>query len=165
MQLQECKSAEEVRALARAGKGRRRRLSAAPRPCGVAPAPVPVIEPFIPTAPETPPGTFVLAGITYERTPTIRAVLLAVSQRYLIDVSDITSARRTVNVVRPRQIAMYLAKQLTQRSLPEIGRRIGGRDHTTIIHGVRKIARLRQSDPDLDAELSELAAILKPVAE
>jgi len=56
-------------------------------------------------------------------------------------------------VARPRQVAMYLAKQLTPRSLPEIGRRFGGRDHTTVIHAVRRIEKLRQTDAELDADV------------
>jgi len=64
-----------------------------------------------------------------------------------------TSARRAREVARPRQIAMYLAKQLTPRSLPEIGRRFGGRDHTTVIHAVRQIEKLRMADAELDADV------------
>ena len=63
------------------------------------------------------------------------------------------SPRRAREVARPRQIAMYLAKQLTQRSLPEIGRRFGGRDHTTVIHAVRRIEELRAADAELDADV------------
>jgi chromosomal replication initiator protein len=67
------------------------------------------------------------------------------------------SSRRTANVVRPRQVAMYLAKTMTLRSLPEIGRRFGGRDHTTVLHAVRKIEGLVGSD----ASLAEEVEILK----
>ena len=66
------------------------------------------------------------------------------------------SARRARAVARPRQIAMYLAKRLTPRSLPEIGRRFGGRDHTTVIHAVKQIERLRGEDADLDADVRTL---------
>jgi chromosomal replication initiator protein len=66
------------------------------------------------------------------------------------------SQRRTANVVRPRQIAMYLAKTLTMRSLPEIGRKFGGRDHTTVLHGVRKIEALVAIDGELDGEIQQL---------
>jgi chromosomal replication initiator protein len=66
------------------------------------------------------------------------------------------SSRRTANVVRPRQIAMYLAKTLTLRSLPEIGRRFGGRDHTTVLHAVRKIEGLVGSDTALSDEIELL---------
>jgi chromosomal replication initiator protein len=78
-----------------------------------------------------------------------------VASHYNISRADILSSRRTANVVRPRQIAMYLSKQLTLRSLPEIGRRFGGRDHTTVLHAVRKIEELVSKDKSL-AEVIEL---------
>jgi chromosomal replication initiator protein len=78
-----------------------------------------------------------------------------VASHYNISRADILSSRRTANVVRPRQIAMYLSKVLTLRSLPEIGRRFGGRDHTTVLHAVRKIEDLAAKDKSL-AEVIEL---------
>jgi chromosomal replication initiator protein len=78
-----------------------------------------------------------------------------VASHYNISRADILSSRRTANVVRPRQIAMYLSKVLTLRSLPEIGRRFGGRDHTTVLHAVRKIEELSAKDKGL-AEVIEL---------
>ncbi|MBI1867806.1 MAG: chromosomal replication initiator protein DnaA [Methylocystis sp.] len=72
-----------------------------------------------------------------------------VASHYNISRADILSSRRTANVVRPRQIAMYLAKVLTLRSLPEIGRRFGGRDHTTVLHAVRKVEGLVAKDKSL----------------
>jgi chromosomal replication initiator protein len=78
-----------------------------------------------------------------------------VASHYNISRADILSSRRTANVVRPRQIAMYLSKVLTLRSLPEIGRRFGGRDHTTVLHAVRKIDELVSKDKSL-AEVVEL---------
>ena len=72
-----------------------------------------------------------------------------VATHYNVSRADILSSRRTANVVRPRQVAMYLSKVLTLRSLPEIGRRFGGRDHTTVIHAVRKIEGLTGSDRTL----------------
>jgi chromosomal replication initiator protein len=66
------------------------------------------------------------------------------------------SSPRTANVVRPRQVAMYLAKTLTLRSLPEIGRRFGGRDHTTVLHAVRKIEALVAKDVSLSEEVESL---------
>src|SRR3546814_1796174 len=65
------------------------------------------------------------------------------------------SARRARVVARPRQIAMYLAKRLTTRSLPEIGRKFGGRDHSTVIHAVRRIEELRDSDRDVDGAVRQ----------
>jgi chromosomal replication initiator protein len=78
-----------------------------------------------------------------------------VASHYNISRADILSSRRTANVVRPRQIAMYLSKVLTLRSLPEIGRRFGGRDHTTVLHAVRKVEELASKDKSL-AEVIEL---------
>lgn len=76
-----------------------------------------------------------------------------VSDHYRIRKAEMTSARRAREVARPRQVAMYLSKQLTPRSLPEIGRRFGGRDHTTVIHAVRQIEKLRAQDAELDADI------------
>ncbi|MGD0026067.1 MAG: chromosomal replication initiator protein DnaA [Xanthobacteraceae bacterium] len=79
-----------------------------------------------------------------------------VARQYNVSRSDLLSSRRTANVVRPRQVAMYLAKILTLRSLPEIGRRFGGRDHTTVLHAVRKIEALTGNDHALAEEIEAL---------
>jgi chromosomal replication initiator protein len=79
-----------------------------------------------------------------------------VARQYNVSRSDLLSSRRTANVVRPRQVAMYLAKTLTLRSLPEIGRRFGGRDHTTVLHAVRKIEGLVGHDAMLADEIEVL---------
>jgi len=79
-----------------------------------------------------------------------------VARQYNVSRSDLLSSRRTANVVRPRQVAMYLAKTLTLRSLPEIGRRFGGRDHTTVLHAVRKIEGLVSNDLALSEEIEIL---------
>jgi chromosomal replication initiator protein len=79
-----------------------------------------------------------------------------VARHYNVSRSDLLSSRRTANVVRPRQVAMYLAKTLTLRSLPEIGRRFGGRDHTTVLHAVRKIEHLVGNDTALAEEIELL---------
>lgn len=89
-------------------------------------------------------------------------IIRYVCARYGIDMICIKSARRTGDVVRARQIAMYMAKRLTMRSYPEIGRAFGGRDHTTALHAVQKITRLKAVNPALDAELSEIIAALSP---
>ena len=91
----------------------------------------------------------------------IEDVQKLVAQHYLVSRNDILSSRRTANVVRPRQVAMYLAKILTPRSLPEIGRRFGGRDHTTVLHAVRKIEGLVARDPGLAAEVAQLSTLLE----
>jgi chromosomal replication initiator protein len=79
-----------------------------------------------------------------------------VARQYNVSRADLLSSRRTANVVRPRQVAMYLAKTLTLRSLPEIGRRFGGRDHTTVLHAVRKIENLIGNDSALADEIELL---------
>jgi chromosomal replication initiator protein len=79
-----------------------------------------------------------------------------VARQYNVSRADLLSSRRTANVVRPRQVAMYLAKILTLRSLPEIGRRFGGRDHTTVLHAVRKIEALSGNDTALAEEIEAL---------
>jgi chromosomal replication initiator protein len=88
-----------------------------------------------------------------QRRITIEEIQRRVSEHYRIKQTEMSSARRAREVARPRQIAMYLAKQLTPRSLPEIGRRFGGRDHTTVIHAVKQIEKLRQTDAELDADV------------
>ena len=90
------------------------------------------------------------------RKVTIDAIQRQVAEHYHIRISDMLSARRSRNVARPRQIAMYLAKELTTRSLPEIGRKFGGRDHTTVLHATRKIAQQRDRDADLAEDLELL---------
>jgi len=84
-----------------------------------------------------------------------------VANHYNVSRADILSSRRTATVVRPRQIAMYLAKLLTLRSLPEIGRRFGGRDHTTVLHAVRKIDGLVARDTSLAGEIDHLKRMLQ----
>ncbi|ACA14589.1 chromosomal replication initiator protein DnaA [Methylobacterium sp. 4-46] len=84
-----------------------------------------------------------------------------VASRYNVSRSDILSERRTAAVVKPRQIAMYLSKVLTLRSLPEIGRRFGGRDHTTVLHAVRKIEKAIGEDSALSDEVELLKRMLQ----
>jgi chromosomal replication initiator protein len=86
----------------------------------------------------------------------IEDIQRVVARQYNVSRADLLSSRRTANVVRPRQVAMYLAKVLTLRSLPEIGRRFGGRDHTTVLHAVRKIEALVGNDNALAEEVESL---------
>jgi chromosomal replication initiator protein len=86
----------------------------------------------------------------------IEDIQRVVARQYNVSRADLLSSRRTANVVRPRQVAMYLAKILTLRSLPEIGRRFGGRDHTTVLHAVRKIEALAGNDSALAEEIESL---------
>ena len=85
----------------------------------------------------------------------------AVADFYSIKVADMYSKKRPANIAKPRQIAMYIAKELTQKSLPEIGELFGGRDHTTVLHAVRRIAESRLHDSQLNHELHVLEQTLK----
>ena len=91
----------------------------------------------------------------------IEDILKIVSRHFKVPRTDLLSARRSRDVVRPRQIAMYLAKSLTSRSLPEIGRRFGGRDHTTVLHSVRKVEQLMKDDGNLAQEVELLKRMLE----
>jgi chromosomal replication initiator protein len=92
-----------------------------------------------------------------DRKITIDEIQRKVAEYYKVRMSDLLSARRSKDVARPRQIAMYLAKRFTPRSLPEIGRKFGGRDHTTVIHAVKRIEELRMTDSELDGDLTSLS--------
>jgi chromosomal replication initiation ATPase DnaA len=84
------------------------------------------------------------------------AILGACAVFYGVPISSLFAEGRSKDIVKTRQIAMYLAKELTPRSLPDIGRQIGGRDHTTVLHGVRKITALIERDPSLAAEVATI---------
>lgn len=96
-----------------------------------------------------------------DRKLTIEEIQRKVAEHYNIRLSDMIGPKRLRAIARPRQVAMYLAKQLTPRSLPEIGRRFGGRDHTTIMHGVRKIEDLMSTDSQLSDDLLRLRRALQ----
>lgn len=87
---------------------------------------------------------------------TIAEIQRAVSAYAGIPLAEMSSARRSRAIARPRQVAMYLARTLTPRSLPEIGRKFGKRDHTTVIHAVRQITKLRTMDAALNADVTTL---------
>ncbi|WP_420145583.1 chromosomal replication initiator protein DnaA [Sphingobium sp.] len=92
---------------------------------------------------------------------TVDEIQKACAAHFKIDPSEMRSKRRARAVARPRQVAMYLAKKMTPRSLPEIGRIFGGRDHSTVIHAVRTIEALRESNPDMDADVRALQRLLE----
>jgi len=96
-----------------------------------------------------------------DRKVTIEEIQRKVAEHYNIRLSDMIGPKRLRTIARPRQIAMYLSKQLTSRSLPEIGRRFGGRDHTTIMHGVKKIEELMAIDSQLSDDLQLLKRLLQ----
>jgi len=96
-----------------------------------------------------------------DRRVTIEEIQKQVASHFNIRTSDMHSARRARSVARPRQVAMYLAKQLTTRSLPEIGRKFGGRDHTTVMHAVKKVEELREHDSSFAEDVELLRRMLE----
>ena len=97
----------------------------------------------------------------HDRRVTIEEIQKRVAEHFNVRVTDMHSARRSRAVARPRQVAMYLSKQLTARSLPEIGRKFGGRDHTTVMHAVRKIEELKSADPGFAEDVELLRRMLE----
>jgi len=96
-----------------------------------------------------------------DRKVTVDEIQKAVAEHYLLKQADLLSERRTRAVARPRQLAMYLAKNLTTRSYPDIGRRFGGRDHTTVLHAVRRIEELKGQDASIAADVETLTRKLR----
>jgi chromosomal replication initiator protein len=96
-----------------------------------------------------------------EKRVTIDEIQKVTSEHFALKQADLISERRNRAIARPRQAAMWLAKQLTTRSLPDIGRRFGGRDHTTVLHAVRRIEELKQGDPQLARDLEALIRKLR----
>ena len=92
---------------------------------------------------------------------TIEEIQKKVAEHFNIRITDMHSPRRSRSVARPRQIAMYLAKSITSRSLPEIGRKFGGRDHTTVIHAIKTIEEIMVNDPSLAEDIELLTRILQ----
>ena len=95
-----------------------------------------------------------------DRRVTIEEIQKRVSAHFNVRIADMHSARRARAVARPRQVAMYLSKQLTSRSLPEIGRKFGGRDHTTVMHAVRKVEELKATDSSFAEDVELLRRML-----
>ena len=96
-----------------------------------------------------------------ERKITVEEIQRKVSEHYNIRLSDMIGPKRLRSYARPRQVAMYLCKHMTSRSLPEIGRRFGGRDHTTVMHGVKRIEEIKQSDGQIAEDLELLRRSLE----
>jgi len=90
----------------------------------------------------------------------VEKIIKKVSAYFDISEIDLKSARRTRSIARPRQVAMYLSKVLTMRSLPEIGRRFNGRDHTTVLHSIRTITELKETDPVIAKAITELTKMI-----
>lgn len=92
---------------------------------------------------------------------TVDRIQKAVCEEFRVTLTDMTSKRRARIIARPRQVAMYLSKKLTKRSLPDIGRRFGGRDHTTVMHAVKRIDSLRAEDAAFNAQIEAVETVLK----
>lgn len=95
-----------------------------------------------------------------EKLVSIDNIQRTVAEYYKIKINDLLSKRRSRSVARPRQVAMALAKEVTNHSLPEIGDAFGGRDHTTVLHACRKIAELREEDADISEDYDNLLRTL-----
>lgn len=164
-------------ALHAARKQRLARLTAAAERAITRQAPPPVVEveaaPLAPVTPGQPPyvagdplpcGRALWFRIEAERAaeqgPELRDIQLTVCAYYKVTLTDMLSHRRLAAIVRPRQIAVYLARELTLLSLPQIGAKFGGRDHTTALVSHRKIARLMASDARLATDVTQLRAQL-----
>ncbi|UQD69227.1 hypothetical protein JEY40_24745 [Bradyrhizobium japonicum] len=126
-------------------------IEAAPEPVPVAPA---ALELTIPPLAEC------VTELEEQgpRKPTIKEIRKCVSRHFKISLDDMDSQRRLAGIVLPRQVSHYLAKKLTKHSLPEIGRRCGGKDHTTILNSVKKITARMQSNPKLAETIATLEA-------
>ena len=92
---------------------------------------------------------------------TVDRIQRAVCDEFRLSLTDMVSKRRARAVARPRQVAMYLSKKMTKRSLPDIGRRFGGRDHTTVMHAVKRIDALRLEDAAFNTQIETVEAALK----
>ncbi len=97
----------------------------------------------------------------HDRKVTIEEIQKRVAEHWNIRLTDMSSARRARSVARPRQVAMYLAKQLTSRSLPEIGRKFGNRDHTTVMHAVSRVSELMKVDNAFAEDVEMLRRMLE----
>ena len=105
-------------------------------------------------------GKTSLALALQDKLVTIENIQKTVAQYYKVRVADLTSKRRNRSIARPRQVAMSLAKELTNHSLPEIGDAFGGRDHTTVLHATRKVAELREQDAGISEDYTILLRTL-----
>ena len=92
---------------------------------------------------------------------TAEFILDAVAKHYRVKISELLGKKRTRNIARPRQVAMSLTKDLTSLSLPAIGEAFGGRDHTTVMHGIKAVAKLRQEDPEVAQDYEKLLLLIQ----
>ncbi len=147
---------------------RQRMAMATPQPALVPPPPTSPVTPTLPArepVDRATPGEQTIKDVPdrlwarrLAHAHPIQRVIMVTAREFGLELSDITGPRRSAHIVRPRQVAMYLAKTLTAHSLPEIGRRFGGKDHTTVLHAVRKVEGLIAGDPDLAHVVAALRA-------
>jgi len=169
MSLQECTTADDVRKLARRTLDRRREMMKPPKP-PERPIAIPIQEIFAQAIPipinrvESPMTVISVPEPSATICPSLAIIIDAVAKRFGVTPLDIKSDRRPRNLVVPRQTFMYLARRLTIKSLPQIGLYIGGRDHTTIMHGVARIEQLRGDNAELDQSIRELEIIINQMA-
>lgn len=144
-------------------KARKQRLFHSAPPSKPAPAQiVPRPAPPQPAPEESPTDETASSAEPFAQPITTSLIVKTVADFYGISQSDIFSKRRMANLVRQRHVAMYLAKELTRRSLPDIGRRMGGRDHSTIFHACQRIAAFRATDAALNSEIEQIIEQLYP---
>lgn len=91
----------------------------------------------------------------------VKQIVNHVAHAYGCSVTELTGSGRTANIVKPRHVALYLAKVMTQKSLPWVGRQFAGRDHTTVLHAVRKIQRLMLADDQFAADMAALECVIR----
>lgn len=103
----------------------------------------------------------VRATLSEGKRPAVELIQKIVAKHFGFEWRIMFTAARTANVVRPRQIAMYLAKTMAEKSLPDIGRRFGGRDHTTVLHAVRRVAALVEQDQAIAADVANLKTMIE----
>lgn len=103
------------------------------------------------------------AEMTFEWRGSVRKIQDAVCKDFNVSLDELCSGRRLARIILPRQVGYYICKKLTRHSLPEIGRRFGGKDHTSVLHGVRKIERVTAADPELRARVDRLFRSLEDV--
>ena len=130
--------------------------------------PAPAAAAALPLGIGTPEPTYELVYAPTSTVPpmppalSIRTIQRAVCEHYGVRLIDLPSERRTKAIVLSRQVAVWLSRRLMTHSLPEIGHHFGDRDHTTVLHAVRRIDQLRQSDPAMQARLDAFIAALQP---
>lgn len=159
MSLVEFKSEAELRE--RYKLARQRTMILSPPTKAIAPPPKPIVVVTTETRKPWQPPIVQQVEIASPPPITLNRIKQLVCYRFNIPMADLVGPRRNGGLIRPRQIAMYLCKTLTVRSLPEIGRQFGNRDHTTVLHGYRRIAERRPNDTELNATLSELEIELR----